>query len=155
MNMTSKFGFSIAALMAFVPATLMATLPSPSYRDFALSDAEVNEVIRSIDAQCPQISDDYSSTMAREPLYQAECRSKQTVRNEALLKDAYKRTLASLSKPAKNALRTEQRDWVRTRFEVCEHDRNENLGGARKNVLFYDCQIFELKRRTVWIERLL
>jgi uncharacterized protein YecT (DUF1311 family) len=150
--MIPKFGISIAALIAFAPSALMATLPL-NYSDFTLSDAEVSEVIRTTNAQCPQKSDDYSSTMAKEPLYQTKCRSKQAVRSAVLLNSAYKRKVARLSTPAKIALRIDQRDWIKTRFDNCEHDRNENLGGARKNVLFYDCQLFELKRRSLWIQR--
>jgi uncharacterized protein YecT (DUF1311 family) len=150
--MISKSGNLIAALMAFAPSALMATLPL-NYSDFTLSDAEVSEVISATNAQCPQKSDDYSSIMAKEPLYQTKCRSKQALRSAALLNSAYKRKVARLSKPAKIALRLEQRDWITTRFENCEHDRDENLGGARKHVLFYDCQLFELKRRSVWIQR--
>jgi uncharacterized protein YecT (DUF1311 family) len=150
--MIPKSGILIAALMAFAPSALMATLPL-NYSDFNLSDAEVTEVIRATNAQCPQKSDDYSSTMAKEPLYQTKCRSKQAVRSEARLTSAYKRKVARLSKPAKITLRIDQRDWIKTRFDNCELDRNENLGGARKNVLFYDCHLFELKRRSLWIQR--
>ncbi len=150
--MIKQFGFSIGALMAFAPSALVAT-PMPSYRDFDLSTVEVTEVMRATDARCPKRSDDSGSTMAKEPLYQTKCRSKQAVRSAARLNSAYKRKVARLSKPAEIALRIDQRDWIKTRFDNCEHDRNENLGGARKNVLFYDCQLFEIKRRSLWLQR--
>jgi uncharacterized protein YecT (DUF1311 family) len=137
--------------MALAPSVLMAT-PPLGYGDFTLTEAEVTEVIRATNAQCPQKSDDYSSTMAKEPLYQSGCRYKQVVRNEARLNAAYKRTITRASKEARDTLRAEQRLWIKTRYDKCERDRNENLGGARKNVLFYDCQLFELKRRTLWME---
>jgi uncharacterized protein YecT (DUF1311 family) len=141
----------LAALMAVVPSALMAT-PPLGYGDFDLTKAEVNEVIRAANARCPQKSDDYSSTMAKEPLYQAESRSKLVVRSEARLNAAFKRTLSRASKEVRNNLRVEQRLWIKNRYDNCERDKDENLGGARKNVLFHDCQLFEIKRRTLWIE---
>jgi uncharacterized protein len=141
----------LAALIAFAPSALLAT-PTLGYGDFDLTKAQINEVIDATNASCPKKSDDTSSIWAAEPLYQAGCRYQQTVRSEARLNAAYKRTMPLLSKEARNTLRTEQRLWVKSRYAKCERDRNSNLGGALKNVLFYDCQLFELKRRTLWIE---
>jgi uncharacterized protein YecT (DUF1311 family) len=140
----------LAALMAVAPSALMAT-PPLGYGDFTLTKAEVAEIIRVTDVRCPKKSEDNSAIWANEPLYQAQCRSKLTKRSEARLKAAYKRTMARSSKEAQDTLRTEQRLWIETRYDQCARDRDENIGGALKNVMFYDCQLFELKRRTLWI----
>jgi uncharacterized protein YecT (DUF1311 family) len=143
--------FVLAALMAVAPSALMATR-TLGYGDFDLTKAEINEVIDATNASCPKKSDDTGSIWAAEARYQAGCRYKQTVRSEARLNAAYKRTIPLLSNDARNTLRAEQRLWIRTRYAKCERDRHNNLGGAMKNVLFHDCQLFELKRRTLWIE---
>ncbi len=139
------------AILLLTPAALMAA-PPQGYGDFQLTKAEINEVINTTNISCPKKSDNAGSIWAAEPRYQAGCRYKQTVSSEARLNAAYKRTMPLLSKEARNALRVEQRLWIRNRYAECERDRSNNLGGALKNVLFYDCQLFELKRRTLWIE---
>ena len=43
-------------------------------------------------------------------------------------------------------------DQLRQRFDAkCRRDRDENLGGALKIVVFANCQLVELKRRTSWL----
>jgi uncharacterized protein YecT (DUF1311 family) len=141
----------LAALMAFAPAGLMAT-PQLGYSDFDLSEAQIAEVISTTDAQCPQKSDDYSSILAKEPLYQSACRAKLVARSEANFKAVYKRTLANRPQEFNDTLHAEKRAWMKNRYDHCARDRDDNLGGARKNVLFRDCQLFEIKRFMLWTE---
>jgi uncharacterized protein YecT (DUF1311 family) len=139
-----------AALMAVAPSALMAT-PPVGYGDFDLTKAEINEVIDATNASCQKKSDDTSSVWAAEPRYQAACRNKLVAGSETKMNTAYKRALAQIAKSEQSAFRTEQGVWIKQRYEECRRDRNANLGGALRNVVFADCQLVELKRRRLWI----
>jgi uncharacterized protein YecT (DUF1311 family) len=122
-----------------------------SYGNYVLGEDDVANIIRSIDASCPQKSDDSGSTMSAEPRYQTACRNKQVVRIEKRLNAGYKAARRDLSAQAKSQYSAEYLGWVKTRYDNCRRDRNENLGGAMKNVVFANCQLVELKRRTSWL----
>ena len=149
--------FLLAALLAIAPSTLMAT-PPLVYGDFGLTKAEIGEVIDVANKGCPKKSDhekseDYGSVWAAEPVYQTGCRHKLVRGSEKQTNAVYKRALALLSKSEKRAFRADQAVWVKKRYEECRSERNENLGGAFRNVVFADCQFVENIRRTFWIER--
>lgn len=141
----------LAALMAAPPSTLMAVMPQIAYADFQLTKSEIGEVIDATEASCPRKSDDVGSVWASEPRYQTVCRNKLIAGNEAKMSAAYKHTLALLSRSEQSTLRAQQAVWVKTRYQECRRERNANLGGALRNVVFADCQLLELKRRTLWI----
>ena len=145
--------FILTALIAISSAPLMAAMKQPAYVDFALTEAEIGEVIDATDISCAKKSDDVGSVWAAVPRYQTACRNKLVTGSEARMNTAYKRTLAMLSKSGQSALRADQGVWKKVRYEECRRERNANLGGALRNVLLADCQLFELKRRTLWIER--
>jgi uncharacterized protein YecT (DUF1311 family) len=159
----SKFTLPVVAFLALVPVTLLAMqAPSDdgsvavstghfSYGNYVLGEDDVANIIRSIDASCPQKSDDSGSTMSAEPRYQTACRNKQVVRIEKRLNAGYKAARRDLSAQAKSQYSAEYLGWVKTRYDNCRRDRNENLGGAMKNVVFANCQLVELKRRTSWL----
>jgi uncharacterized protein YecT (DUF1311 family) len=159
----SKFSILLTALVLFVPSTLLATeAPSDTgsvaastdhfaYINYVLSKDDVANILRSIDASCPKKSDDGGSTMAAEPRYQTACRNKQVVKFEKRLNAGYKGARRDLSQQARNKYEAEYLGWARTRYDTCQRDRDENLGGALKNVLFADCKLVELKRRTAWL----
>jgi uncharacterized protein YecT (DUF1311 family) len=147
----SKFQLTVAALIALAPAGLMAA-QQLVYEGFALSQAQMDEVTRAADAQCPQKSDDYSSTLVKEPLYQTACRAKLVARSEANFKAVYKRMMANRPEEFNPILRATKRAWMKTRYDDCARDRADNLGGARREVLFQDCKLFEIKRFMLWTE---
>jgi uncharacterized protein YecT (DUF1311 family) len=146
-----KIQLSVAALIALAAASPLAA-EQLTYEGFELTQAQINDVTHAADAQCPQKSDDYSSTLAKEPLYQAACRAKLVKRSEAHFKAVYRHTLATRPEEFNPILRATKCAWMKTRYDQCARDRAENLGGARKNVLFYDCQLFEIKRFMLWTE---
>jgi hypothetical protein len=98
----SKFSIAIAAFVTLVPSTLLATeAPSDTgsiavstdhfaYINYVLSKDDVANILRSIDASCPQKSDDGGSTLSAEPRYQTACRNKQVVKIEKRLNAGYK-----------------------------------------------------------------
>jgi uncharacterized protein YecT (DUF1311 family) len=159
----SKFTTQIVTLLALVPSTVLATQASSdnlpvavsaadfAYDKFTLSENEVTKIMRSIDASCPQKSDDSGSTMSAEPRHQTACRNKQVVRIEKRLNSGYKAAMRDLSEQARNEYRAEYLGWVKTRYDNCRRDRDDNLGGALKNVVFANCKLVELKRRTSWL----
>ena len=148
-----KFHLILAALMAAAPASLLAAMPQHFYADFALNEAEMAEVIAATEASCPRKSEDTGSVWASEPRYQTVCRNKLVAGSEAKMSAAYKRALALLSRSEQSTLRAQQAVWVKTRYQECRRERNSNLGGAFRNAVFADCQLLELKRRTLWIAR--
>jgi uncharacterized protein YecT (DUF1311 family) len=159
----SKFNIVLAAFVTLVPSTLLATeAPSDNgsvavsadhfaYINYILSKDDVANIIRSNDASCPQKSGDGGSTMAAEPRYQIACRNKQVVKIEKQLSAGYKAAKRDLSQQARNQYEAEYLGWARTRYNNCQRDRDENLGGALKNVVFANCKLVELKRRTSWL----
>jgi uncharacterized protein YecT (DUF1311 family) len=159
----SKFRILLAAFVTLVPSTLLATeTPSDAgsvavstdhfaYINYILSKDDVTNILRSIDASCPKKSDDVGSIMAAEPRYQTACRNKQVVKIEKRLNAGYKAAKRDLSQQARNKYEAEYLGWIETRYNNCQRDRDENLGGALKNVLFADCKLVELKRRTAWL----
>lgn len=159
----SKFTLPVVAFLALVPSTVLAIhTPSDngsvaisaghfSYANYALGEADVANIIRSIDASCRQKSDDSGSTMSAESRYQTACRNKQVVRIEKRLNAGYRAARRDLSPQAKSEYSAEYMGWVKTRYDNCRRDRDENLGGAQKNVVFSNCQLVELKRRAAWL----
>lgn len=143
----------LSALIAIAPASLLAAMPQHFYADFELKKAEMDEVIAATEASCPRKSEDTGAVWASEPRYQEACRNKLVSSSEAKMSAAYKRALAPLSKSEHSAFRAQQAVWVKTRYMECRRDRNLNLGGALRNVVFADCQLLELKRRTLWMRR--
>jgi uncharacterized protein YecT (DUF1311 family) len=159
----SKYTLPAVAFLALVPSTVLAMhMPSDNgsaavstghfaYGNYILGEDDVAKIIRSIDASCPQKSDDSGSTISAEPRYQTACRNKQVVRIEKRLNAGYKAARRDLSAQAKSQHSAEYLGWVKTRYDNCRRDRDENLGGALKNVVFANCQLVELKRRTSWL----
>jgi uncharacterized protein YecT (DUF1311 family) len=152
-----KTYFILTALIAITPSTLMATTPRV-YSDFELTKEQISEVNDVANKGCPkksgpEKSQDYGSVWAAEPVYQTGCRNKLVRGSEKQTNAVYQGALALLSKSEKNAFRAEQAVWMKKRYKECRRDRNENLGGAFRNVLFADCQFVENIRRTFWIER--
>jgi uncharacterized protein YecT (DUF1311 family) len=159
----AKFSIVLAAFVTLVPSILLAAeAPGDTgsvaastdhfaYINYILSKDDVANIIRSIDASCPQKSDNVGSTMAAEPRYQTACRNKQVVKIEKRLSAGYKAAKRDLSQQARNQYEAEYLGWARTRYNNCQRDRDENLGGALKNVVFANCKLVELKRRTSWL----
>jgi uncharacterized protein YecT (DUF1311 family) len=151
----------IIVFFALAPSTLVAQTPvinAPvgdsrtefEYSKFALSKNDETEIMRSVDASCPKQSDDDGSVLSAEPRYQTACRNKQVAQIQKRLDRAYKSAMRDLSQKVKGEYRAEYLGWVKTRYAACQRDRKENLGGALKNVVFSNCQLLELKRRTKW-----
>jgi uncharacterized protein YecT (DUF1311 family) len=159
----SKLSILIAAFVTLSPSILMATQePSDNglvairtdhfaYMNYILTESDVANIIRSVDASCPKKSDGNGSTLAAEPRYQASCRNKQVVKNEKRLNAGYKAARRDLSQQGKNQLDAEYLRWVESRYNNCRRDRDENLGGSLKNVVFTNCKLVELKRYTSWL----
>jgi uncharacterized protein YecT (DUF1311 family) len=158
-----KFSISIAAFMTLLPGTLLAAeAPSDNgsvavstdhfaYINYILSKEDVTNIIRSIDASCPKKSDDVGSIFSAEARYQTACRNKQVVKIEKRLNAGYKAAMRDLAQPGKNQYEAEYLGWASSRYNNCRRDRDENLGGALKNVVFANCKLVELKRRTAWL----
>jgi uncharacterized protein YecT (DUF1311 family) len=159
----SKFSLSIAAFATLVPSMLMAAgAPSDhgsvaastdhfAYTNYILSEDDEANIIRSVEARCPQKSGDGGSTLAAEPRYQTACRNKQVVKIEKRLNARHKSARRDLSQQGKSQYDAKYLGWVETRYNNCRRDRDKNLGGALKNVVFANCKLVELKRYESWL----
>jgi uncharacterized protein YecT (DUF1311 family) len=159
----TKFSISIATFMTLVPGVLLAAeAPSNNssvaastdhfaYINYVLSKDDVAIILRSVDARCPKKSDNVGSIWAAEPRYQTACRNKQVVKIEKQLNANYKAAKRDLSQQARNQYEAEYLEWAKIRYNNCRRDRDENLGGAMKNVVLANCKLVELNRRTAWL----
>ena len=148
-----NFRLLAITVLLSAPAWVFATGIKSAYDAFKLSDSQASETMRAINATCPSKAEDVASTLSVEARQQAACRSRQVVKKEAFLKTTAERKIASLPKSSSDAARADQKVWTQTRYNECKSNQNDNLGGALKNVVFANCQLLELKRRTLWMER--
>jgi uncharacterized protein YecT (DUF1311 family) len=88
---------ALIALLALVPALAIAGPVDTNYEKFELTKAETAAVANVTAANCPK--------RAGGPKFQASCRAKLMVQSDARLNASYKRTMARLSKPARENLR--------------------------------------------------
>ena len=139
--------------LVLAPAGAFATGTKLTYDAFKLSESQASETMRAIDAMCPSKAEDVASTLSVEATQQVACRSRQVVIKEAFLKTTAEQKIALLPRNGGDAARSEQKVWSQTRYNECKSNQNDNLGGALKNVVFANCQLLELKRRTLWMER--
>ena len=77
---------------------------------------------------------------------------------DAALNAAYKRTMRRLtSAPARQRLRTQQRAWLKTRYDACEAVLAAEIGdgptGTLDRVMSQFCSLSEVIRRTAWLEQ--
>jgi uncharacterized protein YecT (DUF1311 family) len=91
------------------------------------------------------------------PNYQAKCRAKLMVQSDARLNASYRRTMARLSKPARENLRTMEQAWIQERCNECvylsEDIETNPRTEAAVEIEYNDCALVELKRQTLWLDR--
>jgi uncharacterized protein YecT (DUF1311 family) len=146
--MKKTTNFAILAAMMLFPAIVLAAATT-NYEKFELTKAEKKAVASVTAANCPK--------KAGGPKYQAKCRAKLMVQSDARLNASYKRTMARLSKPARENLRAMEQAWIHERYNECvylsEDIETNPRPEAAVEIEYNDCALVELKRRTVWLDR--
>jgi uncharacterized protein YecT (DUF1311 family) len=146
--MNKTLNFSIAAALMLSPAIVLAAATT-NYEKFELTKAETKAVANVTAANCPK--------KAGGPKYQAKCRAKLMVQSDARLNASYKRTMARLSKPARENLRELEQAWIHERYNECvylsEDIETNPRSEAAVEIEYNDCALVELKRRTLWLDR--
>ena len=141
-----KIAIPIFALM-ICPAALMAKPAAQTdYSRFVLTEAMSQRMRSDAYVTCMVESGGVTSSIR-------ECIGTEYQRVDVLLNASYKRTLARLRKPSQAKLRREQRSWLKTRFDKCERDFEEDKDGTIWLIQMDNCALQELIRRTLWIER--
>ncbi len=150
--MKLKNPFRLAILLALAPTTVIAATADSSdnsYEKFELTKAETVAVASVTAAKCPK--------KAGGPKYRAKCRAKLMVQSDGRLNISYKRTMARLSKPARENLRGLERDWIHERYNECVYLSEDIEANPRPEaaveIEYNDCALVELKRRTYWLDR--
>ena len=147
--MKKTINFAMAATMMLFPAIVLAAATTSNYEKFELTKADTKAVAYVTAANCPK--------KAGGPKYQAKCRAKLMVQSDARLNASYKRTMARLSKPARENLRAMEEAWLHTRYEECvllsEDIETNPRPDAAVAIEYNDCALVELKRRTLWLDR--
>jgi uncharacterized protein YecT (DUF1311 family) len=141
-----KIAIPIFALM-LCPAALSAKLAARiDYSRFVLSEAMSQHMRSDAYVTCMVEAGGVTSSLR-------ECIGTEYQRVDVLLNASYKRTLARLSKTSQAKLRGEERSWLKTRSDRCEADLEEDKGGTIWLIEMDNCELQELIRRTLWIER--
>jgi uncharacterized protein YecT (DUF1311 family) len=146
--MKKTMNFAVTAAMMLFPAIVLAAATT-NYEKFELTKAETRAVANATAANCPK--------KAGGPKYQAKCRAKLMVQSDARLNTSYKRTMARLSKAARENLRAMEETWLYVRYEECvllsEDIETNPRPEAAVEIEYNDCALVELKRRTLWLDR--
>jgi uncharacterized protein YecT (DUF1311 family) len=141
-----KTGILIVALLLCPTAVLVKTNARSDYSHFVLTEAASRAMRSETYVKCIVEAGGVTATMR-------ECIGAEYRRIDARLNASYKRVLARLSKTSQAKLRGEERAWLKTRLDKCEHDLEEDKGGTIWLIEMDNCALQESIRRTLWIER--
>jgi uncharacterized protein YecT (DUF1311 family) len=148
-----KFTYSIATALMIASATAIAVTPTPvpmTYSNFTLTDAEVAQMPNSADKACKTKADKTPN-----PNAEIACNEITYRRIDKRLNASYRKTMARLPKAKQSELRLEEKQWLETRFNVCEQQFAEelNVTSVSYRQVVSNCRLAELYRRVIWIER--
>jgi uncharacterized protein YecT (DUF1311 family) len=123
-----------------------------SYPSFKLSTAESEQRESKVYARCLDRSGGVT-------IHMRNCSAAEAERLDALLNSTYRRALARLpTEAAREELRAQQRQWLKTRYDHCDKELEEaGEGGPNSGtmaLLILDgCGLSEDDRRIAWLER--
>jgi uncharacterized protein YecT (DUF1311 family) len=133
---------------AFLPLHPDSAQAQGSYARFTLSGAQDRETTSANYTGCMNRSGGITASMN-------DCIGAEYGRLDRRLNVSYQATLRRLPRARQLALRSEQRGWLATREESCLADLEgggENMG-TLDQIQLNMCNLSELKRRIIWIER--
>ena len=140
--------YAIAAIGMPLPQLAHAkeTLP-PSYMQFQPSAGVIDARISGSFKACIAASDGVTANMQ-------DCIAHEGVRLDKVLNRTYAKVMRRLPHDrARTDLRNRQRDWLTMRWDICLEDMDRAGGGSGGDLVFRDCQLQELVRRTLWLEK--
>jgi uncharacterized protein YecT (DUF1311 family) len=147
--MMTKFGLLIAAALSLSSAAAIAKRPAHDrYMHFALSKAEIAQMPNTADKACLAKANE-------EPFAVIACTAPLFDRIEKRLSLSYHAVMAKLPKASKIQLRGEQGFWLITREASCKAQVGDELNetSITYHAAIHQCNLAELYRRTLWVER--
>lgn len=122
-----------------------AALAASDYRHFEPSAKDLQSLRTAAFDACLGGSGGMTSNMR-------ECSAAESNRLDALLNLEYRNALARLpTDSARRRLRSVQRGWLKTRWNHCRKEMDEERGGTLALLIGDGCSIDEMSRRIVWL----
>lgn len=139
--------WAIAAVGMLLPLPAAANRPiSPSYSQFRPLAAAIKARLSAGYGHCIANSGGVTATMQ-------DCIGREHARLDRMLNATYANVMRRLpNDKARAGLRYRQRDWLTMRWDACLEDMNSAGGGSAGDLVYRDCQLQELVRRTLWLE---
>ncbi|WP_240231610.1 lysozyme inhibitor LprI family protein [Devosia lacusdianchii] len=133
-------------IAAIILSLALLAMPAWAVDDYAAFELPAEDVVTSSDyTDCLDASGGVHPTMM-------DCIGAEYGRLDLKLADAYAEALERVSHP--DALKQEQAGWLEMRAEICEAASAEAGGGQASDLVFADCELGELIRRTRWLDQL-
>ena len=82
-----------------------------------------------------------------------DCNGAETTVQDAKLNQAYKMVMARLTPDRKVALRTSERNWIKSRDQACTKRMGDEAGGTLGQVIYSGCILDETIKRTIYLEQ--
>lgn len=136
----------VAGMLLPLSATANQTVP-PSYMQFRPSPAASQSRVSSELGACIANSGGVTAAMQ-------DCIGREYARLDKLLNATYANVMRRLPHDRARAdLRYRQRDWLTMRWDGCLEEMDSAGGGSASDLVYRNCQLQELVRRTLWLER--
>jgi uncharacterized protein YecT (DUF1311 family) len=143
-----KIGGIMVAVMtwtALTPPTAAAQATvADSYIEFAMSDRQAKAMQSRAFKAC--VKQWVGSTGGTRQCFAAEM-----PRAEQTLEAAYNQKVARLDSAARVRLAGAQQLWLENRFAACNSAWDAESGGTLRNIVYDECTLRELQRRTLWL----
>jgi uncharacterized protein YecT (DUF1311 family) len=81
-----------------------------------------------------------------------DCQGTEYQAQDARLNSAYRAVMAGLPPDRQAALRDEERSWVKTKKQTCDHAGDDDAGGTLQDVSISDCYMRETAKRANYIQ---
>jgi uncharacterized protein YecT (DUF1311 family) len=133
---------------AFLPLHPQFSHADNGYASFKPTQQQLSAMLSRDFKTCVEVSGGITAAMN-------DCTYTEFMRVDRRLNTSYQAKIRRLTRADVQRLRSDQRGWLATRNEACLtdlKDEREN-GGTMYSILLSSCQLQELQRRVLWIER--
>ena len=139
--------WALVMVGTLLPLSATANEPvPPSYMQFRPSPTATEGRLSAGFSVCIANSGGVTATMQ-------DCIGREYARLDRLLNAAYANIMRRLpNDKARAELRYRQRDWLTMRWDACLEEMDSAGGGSAGDLVYRNCQLQELVRRTLWLE---
>lgn len=133
---------------AFLPLHPQFAHADSRYPTFKPTQQQLSAMLSSAFSSCVEESRGVTASLN-------DCTYIEFTRVDRRLNASYQAKIRRLTRANVQRLRSDQRGWLATRDEACldELKDERESGGTRYSMLLASCQLQELQRRVLWIER--